>query len=423
MAVPNNLADSHSHTDFFRRRILLNIQYWRDYVGNKATDISALEGERERIVKAIAFALDLTEAWPIVYDLMVTFSPFMERRGHWEIWNQLLDRAIQVAQQVEDMVSIITLSALLARLLQRQNQFTQAVNHYRRVIRLARQTRNFYEEARACTNLGYLYIEQGHWYRAEVLCCYALTIFELINNDHGRAHTENHLGFLYVRQGIWEKAQEHLERACTIWQLMSDYHGLMRGLINLGVLYNEIENPDQTLITLKNALHYAQLAGEEAEIGTIYLNIGAAYQLKGDSVQAEVYAWQAEAIFRQFSSSSYLALVWINLGAAYTGQGRWQEAEQYLETALKECQLLKYEYGEIKALMSIVEYELTRKNYQEAATKLNRLEKLVQAPDKEPRYRYLQSDLTKYRHSLAKNLKETSEVGVTSEVSSDYDKS
>ena len=44
MATPG-LADSHA--DFFRCRILLNAQYWHGYVSDKATDISALDNERE----------------------------------------------------------------------------------------------------------------------------------------------------------------------------------------------------------------------------------------------------------------------------------------------------------------------------------------------------------------------------------------
>lgn len=418
MAV-SGLAVPPTHTDVFRRRILLNARYWHAYVSGKAADVPALDMERELIIKAIVFALELREAWPIVSELLLTFAPYMERRGHWEISHQLLNRAVKIAHEIEDVSAVIALSALLARLLQRQSQVKQAASHYRQVIRQARHSKNLYEEARACTNLGYLYVEEGHWHRAEVLCCHALTIFETINSDHGRAHTENHLGFLYTRQSIWDRAKHHLEQACAIWRSMGDNHGLMRGFINLGSLYNERECPDLALSALEKARQCAELAGEEAEIGTVYLNIGVAYRLKGEPVQAEACAWRAEEVFRRFSNSSYLTLVWINLGAAYTDQGRWQEAEKYLGLALEGCQTLKNEYGEIKALMGIVEYELARQNYQQAAKRLSKLEDFIQRPDKILRYRYLQPHLAKYRHSLDRSLKKTSEVLETSEVVSD----
>lgn len=413
------LANNPDHTDFFHRRILLNAQYWCDYVKDKAVDTTALEGERERIVKAIAFALDLTAAWSLVYELIVNFSPFMERRGYWEIWNQSLNRAIEVARQIEDINGVITLSVLLARLLQRQSQLRQAISHYHRVIRLARQSKNLYEEARACTNLGFLYIEEGHWYRAEVLCGYALTIFETINSDHGRAHTENHLGILYTRQRSWGKAKSHLEQACILWQAMNDQHGLMRGLINQGLLHNDMEQYNEALSFLEKALQLAKLTGEETEIGTIYLNMGIAHGQKGELARAEAFTWQAEAIFRRISNSLHLILVWNNLGIVYTGQKKWKEAREYLEMALATSRDLKIVPAEVDALQGLLEYELARQNYQQAARSLSRLESFIQTPDKTVRYRHLQPRLAKYHHRLAKNLKKTSEVSKTSEVLSD----
>src|SRR6185503_6802922 len=102
-ASPLKITASPDYAGLFRRRILTNAHYWRDFVAERADDVTALDGEREGILKALAFALDLQgEAWPWVYDLMVNFSPYMERRGHWESWNELLDRAIQVAGQGED---------------------------------------------------------------------------------------------------------------------------------------------------------------------------------------------------------------------------------------------------------------------------------------------------------------------------------
>ncbi len=90
----------------------------------------------------------------------------MERRGYWETWSQLLERAVSIARQAKDTNSAITLSALLGRLLQRQSYLVQAIIQYRRVIRLAREVGYEFEVARACTNLAYLYIEHGHWWRA-----------------------------------------------------------------------------------------------------------------------------------------------------------------------------------------------------------------------------------------------------------------
>jgi hypothetical protein len=53
---------------------------------------------------------------------------------------------------------------------------------------------------------------RNFWQRDKVLCCHALEIFEALDSDHGRAHTENHLGVLHYRRREWEQAEQHLNR-------------------------------------------------------------------------------------------------------------------------------------------------------------------------------------------------------------------
>jgi tetratricopeptide (TPR) repeat protein len=395
------LTDLQSRLNFFQERILLNLDYWRSYLSRH--EITALEAEQNQIIKAITFALEMPEAWPSVYELILRFSPYMERRGYWEAWSEHLGRAIEAAQESADLGSAITLSVLLARLLQRQSRLEEAIAQYRRIIPMARQSQNLFEEARACTNLGYLYIEEGYWDRAEVLCCHALTLFEQVKSDHGQAHTENHLGILYTRQGLWEQARQRLEHACTLWEARGDAHGLMRGFINLGLLYDEMNHPDAAIIYLEKALQQAKLAGEEVEVGAIYMNMGIAFRLKKEPVTAERYARQAETIFRRFFNSVWLPFLWINLAGVYIDQERWSEADQLLTTALSTCRNLKNEQGEIKALLMMVEYELARGNLAQAVTRLNAVEDLIRPHQRKKQYRYLEMQFLKYQDSLPRN--------------------
>jgi len=396
----SDLTSGQNFSGLFCHYVLANVQYWHEYVTQQSTDIAALDRERNRILKAISFALNLEIAWPCVYQVIVIFSSFMERRGYWESWNRLLDQALKVAQRLEDEAKAVTLSALLARLLQQQSCFRQAIACHRYTIRIARQIGDRYNEARACSNLSYLYIETGRWYRAEVLGCHALAIFEQLDDKHGRAHTENHLGILYSQQGRWEQARWRLERACALWQVMDDNNGLMRGFINLGMLYNEMEQPAESLSYLERALKLAKLTGEEVEIGAIYLNMGSAYQLTGDFTQAEACAWQAEAIFRRLSYSILLAEVWHNLGVVYTSQRRWADAHRYLEAA-REAWRSQNKYYETRILKAMVEYELARDNRSGAMVRLNELECLINQHEQDARYHHLQMLVGRYRDRLA----------------------
>lgn len=395
------LTETADYPHLFRQRILKNTQYWRDFVTRQAADVLALDNERDGIITAIVFALDLEENWPLVYELIVAFSPTMERRGHWKIWNQLLDRAIQVAQKRQDIAGAVSLSILFARLWQRQSRPQETIHHYRQAIRLARQIGDEFSEARACSNLGYLYVEHGQWRRAEILCCHALAIFERLDSNHGRAHTENHLGSLYIRQCRWEQGRQHLERACALWQMMSDGHGLMRGFINLGLLYNEMECPHKALAYLEQALQQARLTGEEAETGKIYLNIGVAYMVKGEWIEAEQYIGLANAIFQRFSNSLDLAIVQENLGAIALEQQQLPRAKGHLQAALKAMRALDNTYGQIQTLIYFTKYELLSGHHQKAITRLREVEQQLERHNQAGKYHQLRRQVEKLRHRLA----------------------
>jgi len=151
-----NLSETAGRAKFFQRGVLLNLAYWQDWVKNNANDVAILDQERNGLIRGILFALDLGEmAWSSVQELISTLSSYMERRGYWEIWHQVLDKALKVAGLVGDLAGMTHLSALLGRLSFQQSHFQESVSYYRQTIRLARQIGDRFNEARACTNLGY----------------------------------------------------------------------------------------------------------------------------------------------------------------------------------------------------------------------------------------------------------------------------
>ena len=376
--LPQQLTDRQSCLNFFEQQTLHQLKLWREHPAIQTLEIATLDRRRDSILSVISFGLKLQEAWPLVSALMLAFTDFMERRGYWQMWSDLLKRAIVMADRMRDRDTVITLTALLARLYNRQSRPKETIYHYRRVIRMARQAGNRFEEARACSNLGYIYTdEMGQWWRAEVLCCHALAIFEELGNEHGQAHTENHLGVLYTRQHMWDKAEHHLKQACAIWQDMEDAHSLIHGLVNLGMLYVDWNNPLEALIYLEKAVHQVTLTGEEAELGNIWNNMVIAHRQNGDLEQAKACAKQAEDIFRKFSNSLGLAQVWDNLGVVYLLQNKGKEAFHFLEVSLETYHHLNNWGGQIKVLLNIVEHELVSKNVTQTTLRLNELETLV----------------------------------------------
>jgi tetratricopeptide (TPR) repeat protein len=333
MAVTGDLSENQSYVHFFQQRIVRMVTHWRDHNAVQQLEVTYLDREREGILKAITLGLEFGPAWPLVRSLIISFTPYMERRGHWEVWQRVLVSAVAVAQQQDDPATETTLTVLLARLSQRMGRAGAVIDYYRRTIRLARRTGNPYEEARACSNLGYFYIDRGHWWRSAVLSRHALAIFEMLENAHGLAHTHNHLAVLHIRQRQWTQAETHLLKACTIWEEQQDSHSLIYGYLNLGLLHIERGVPAQAIPTLENAVQLVERLGERSLLGSILNNLSVAHRLTGHYTDAMQLARQAEAIYRQFALELELAQAQHNLGLIHQALGETVTARELLQAA------------------------------------------------------------------------------------------
>ncbi|MEZ4514737.1 MAG: tetratricopeptide repeat protein [Chloroflexota bacterium] len=330
----------------FDERVQVMVAHWQTSQAIQQIDVETLDKEREGILKALHFGLTLPPAWPAVKTLILALSSYMERRGHWQAWRQTLEQAIEVAQQLADRDGEIKLTNLRGRTLQRQGDTVGVIRNYRRVIRLAKQAQNQVEEARACSNLGFAYIEKQRWWRSEALSRHALQIFEALGHQHGQAHTHNHLGFLFLKTSDWDKADKHLQTACRLWEAMDDQHGLVYGLENLGYLYNEINQPEKSIDYLVKALDCIKRSGEHGELPKIYLNLAVAYERLENIAQAESFARRAETLYQGNANLLGVCKSWESLGRIYDQSEQKEKAEGYFMAALDGYRRLNDREGE-----------------------------------------------------------------------------
>ena len=314
--------------------------------------------------------------WPQTLSLIEGLTRYMESQ-QWQSWQSLLKEAIAQAQMYGDGPAEVNLSLILTRLLRRQGNYLDIVASYRRLIALSRRLGDMYNEARACTNLGYFYIDWHHWWRTETLCCYALEIFEDLENNHGLAHSHNNLGVLYTRQQRWLEAEEHLDKACAIWRERKDIYGLTHGFINLGVLNKEKQDYPSALTSYQLALDYARQTNNEGAIGDCYLNLGECYHRLKQLTKAESYIKIANDFFRRMDDARSLAKVWDTLALIYIDLGHWLQAEAYLHKATLTWTELDSNPDKIRMKLYEFEYTLAKEKSQLSKEEKTQLETLV----------------------------------------------
>ena len=362
---------------FFFQRVLTMVERWEADEAVQKLEIEVLDQEYEAILKAISFGLEMSHVWPVVKKLIIALTSYMERRGHWAVWHSMLERAIGVAQRTADMGGEITLTALLARLCQRESKPKDVERFYRRVIRLARRSSNQFEEARACSNLGYAYIDGGHWWRSEVLSCHALALFEELGSEHGLAHTHNHLGVLYLRSQKAESADFHLRQACQVWESINEEHDLYYGYLNLGHLHIERNNLTNAITYLKKALELAEKSGDENAIAEVWCTTGLAYVMDRQFEKAEMLLTDAQKIYTRNRNMLLLAKTWHNLGIMSIYQKKWADASSYLKSALKTVNFLDVSETKIRIRFDLIELAIGKSDLQSANFYLKEASKLV----------------------------------------------
>ena len=395
-------------TQFFAEIVRRRVDHFYHWLPKHLDDTEALDRVQDSLLRAVSMGLGVEDIWEQIYTLLNQLAPYMERRGFWANWQRYIRYGLKIATLHQDAPKLAELRHLLARTQMRRSDYSPAIRNYRRAIRLAREIGDAYNEARACTNLGFFYIEMGCWWRAEVLCRHALKVFGELGSDHGLAHTHNHLGLLYVRRRLWTQAEQELLRACEIWDRMSDDYGLMWGYMNLGLLFNEIDqtaggskNMDKAMLYSSKSRKKALRLGDDVNLGTAHMNIGITYWWSGQFALAEQYEKEALNIFERFVYFLGQAQAKGNLALIYRDQQRWTDAECHFDESLTLFRQLGHTEREIKTMLEIVQFEIDRGDRGKARGLIAEIEKML--PAQSAQYQVLIDRYKQYRRDLESN--------------------
>ena len=333
---------------FFQDRVEAMVTHWKGNEALTTADIEQLDREKEGILTAIRLSLSIPSAWAASKALIMALTSYMERRGHWQEWQVILEEGIAVAQSQGDTTGEIELMGVRGRILIRQSKTGEVIRNFRNVIRLARKTGNRLEEARACSNLGFNLINTEQFWRSKQFSCHALDLFEEMENKHGLAHTHNHLGVLYLRIQEWEKSENHLLLATSIWEGLNDLNSLQMGLGNLGYLKNEANDPNFALHYLKRCVQILEKTGDQTGSANIFLNLAISYHKLENLNNALSYIEKAESLFKKQANLTGLCTCWEVKGEIQSRSDKVNNALHYYDSALKGFEKLNHIEGQAR---------------------------------------------------------------------------
>jgi tetratricopeptide (TPR) repeat protein len=333
--------------------------------------------EREQILHALGFALDLPETWPVARDLLVEVAPKLEQAGYREEWIPYLRRGIDRCRAMGESTVEAELALQLGILLQFMGQLEAAREHYALSAARAAAGGNRHQQARALNRLAFSLRLLGRLEEAEATVHQATDLLE--PEDVERAYSEFVRGIVALERGNRSLAIERYRQAMDIWERHGDVRMVAWTLNNLGSPLRSIGQYQEAIACYRRAIDLMQQIGDPLHAATARANLGNVYMTIDQPERALALYVEAEQVFRQTHDHFRLANITTNLGRVYRRLGRWPEARQHLEASIHLYDINGHQWGRVNARDSLAEVELDLGRYAEAEAILREAWALVEA--------------------------------------------
>ncbi len=217
------------------------------------------------------------------------------------------------------------------------NKQGEALNHYQKVLKLARALGDRAREAATLNDIALIDYACQDYERACQHWKEALTIQERIRDQAEEARTLNNIATIPYVRGEYAKAQKYLEKALAIYRnIRNTKYQIGQGttLNNLSQVYRARGDDESALRYLKDALTIQQAIGDQAGKSTTLNNLSAIYQARGDYDTARRYLEESLAIQRAISDQAGEGTTLRNFSQLYQARGDYDTARCYLEESL-----------------------------------------------------------------------------------------
>ena len=263
-----------------------------------------LDAERANLVAAVqhAGAHGLQAAAWLLAD---SLRGYFWLRMHTVDWLTVARAGLAAAEADGDLRGQAAARLSLADLHNRQGRYQQAVEHYSRASRLARESGWPEGESTTPSNLGIVYWQSGRLREAADHLTRALEIDRETGWLAGQAVKHGNLGNLYLELGSLPEATDHLTQALALHRRLGSRSGEAMSLATLGATCHALGRLDQAVDHLTAALTLIREVGYRGvEAETLRL-LAAVHRDAGRHNQALELAQAAVALARDTGDRQY----------------------------------------------------------------------------------------------------------------------
>nr|WP_232345303.1 tetratricopeptide repeat protein [Paenactinomyces guangxiensis] len=163
-----------------------------------------------------------------------------------------------IPYEIESKEVVLNFVELQATIWAKGGMHTQAINHARKGIALARVDKAYDRCCELWTTLGSVYSEKGNLNLAEICFLTALKLKDKIKKEYLLAYAYTQLGDLYSKRNEFSSSGEYFLKAVKISKKINDAYQETEALMGLGNCYVKQGMHDQAVQCLHKALELAR---------------------------------------------------------------------------------------------------------------------------------------------------------------------
>ncbi|RDI63041.1 tetratricopeptide repeat protein [Nocardia pseudobrasiliensis] len=265
-----------------------------------------------------------------------------------------------------DPARMVTTTAVLAGLLDRDGPWPLARRLHRRAADTAGRIHDFLGQANALTNLGIVHWATGEYEQAIRLHQQALGHYRDLGNPLGEANALTNLGIVHHHTGDFATAADLLKQALGHYRDLPDRLGEANAFTNLARAHGATGDYKYAAELYQQALnHYRDLADRLGEAIAL-INLGFLHWETGDYENAAELHERALSHYRDLGNRLGEGDALNNLGLLHWTTGNYQHAAELLEQALILNRDIGHRRGEAHALTTLGQVHREMGDYRQA---------------------------------------------------------
>lgn len=352
--LTRNLVRARLSTDpqaeSFRQRFLRYFSsYATEHNFRTPEDYDALEAEKDNVLNSMDIAFE-TEQWKDVVAIYVGFGDFLYVRGYWDDAIQRGEhvlQAIEAAQQVDSLFSIIPLANYVATIYKRRGHLEKARDLYHRSLKIAQSLGDELGVASTLNELGTLAYIQGELDEARRLYNESLEIKKKLGDQTGIAATLHGLGNIAYIQCEGAEARALYQESLKIAENLGNQLAVAANLYKLGRLAVEEDDFAQANQLYGESLKINTRLGNQSGIATSLYALGINAHNQGNSEEAKRLYTESLEISRKLDDKECTAKALHQLGRIAGDDGDKAQAVENFRAALSIFEQLNSPNAEI----------------------------------------------------------------------------